>query len=93
MTPATIEKLRPESPTYQYLSLYFYGMDRWAQAFKISFPKLNKTLLGQRIGSKPLELVVTGLAGTVRLVWQDPRVFYGSPNPPSSVPSAAPVSR
>jgi len=78
LTPTTIERLRPENPTYQYLNLYFYGLDRWSQAFKIGFPKLNKTLLGQPIGKKPVELIVTGLAGTVKLAWTDPRLFYGA---------------
>ncbi len=79
LTPVTIERLRPENATYQYLSLYFYGLDRWSQAFKVSFAKLDKTLLHQTIGSKPIELIVTGLAGTVRLVWKDARVFYARP--------------
>lgn len=79
VTPVTIERLRPENPTYQYLSVYFYGLDRWSQAFKVSFPKLNKTLLRQPLGNKPIELIVMGLPGRVRLVWQDPRVFYGAP--------------
>ena len=85
LTPGTIERLRPENSTFQYLSLYFYGLDRWSQAFKISFPKLNKVVLRQAVGKKPIELVVTGLPGTVRLVWQDPRVFYG---PTEGVPAA-----
>jgi hypothetical protein len=82
LAPATIEKLKPENPTYRYLSSYFYGLDRWAEAFKVSFPKLDKVLLRQRIGNKPIELIVTGLQGTVRMTWQYPRVVYGrGPSP------------
>jgi hypothetical protein len=76
LTSLAIERLRPENPTYRYLSLYFYGLDRWSQAFKVSFPKLNKSLLGQPIGTKPVELVITGMAGTVRLSWANPGIFY-----------------
>ncbi len=79
LTPLSIERLRPENPNYQYLSLYFYGLDRWSQAFKVSFPKLDKATLRQPLGSHPVELIVTGLAGTVHLGWQDPRGFYQAP--------------
>jgi hypothetical protein len=88
LAPATIEKLRLESPAYQYLNLYFYGLDRWSQAFKVSFPKLDKTLLGQRLGRQPVTLIVTGLSGTVRMIWADPSVFYGSPAEPAPSPAA-----
>jgi hypothetical protein len=88
LVPATIEKLRPESAVYQYLSIYFYGLDRWSQAFRISFPKLDKVLLAQRFGKQPMTLIVTGLGGTVRMVWLDPSVFYGSPGPPVPSPAA-----
>lgn len=84
LTPLSIQRLRPENPNYQYLSIYFYGLDRWSQAFKVSFPKLDKTALHQPIGPHPIELIVTGLSGTVRLRWPDPRDFYRETAAPQS---------
>lgn len=85
LIPTTVERLRPDSPTYRYLSLYFYGLDRWSQAFKVSFPKMDKATLGLPLGKQPITLIVTGLAGTARMVWSDPSVFYG---PPAQLPAA-----
>ena len=95
LAPAAIERLRPDSPTYRYLSMYFDGLDRWSQAFKISFPKMDKVTLGLPTGKQPITLIVTGLAGTARMVWSDPSVFYGAPapaaQPPTALLPAAPV--
>ena len=89
LIPLAVERLRPENPNTQYLSLYFYGLDRWSQAFKITFPKLDKTALRQPLGQHPFELIVTGIAGTVRLRWPDPRAFYRPPPAPAAEPAEA----
>lgn len=93
LLPLSIERLRPENPNTRYLSLYFYGLDRWSQAFKISFPKLDKSTLRQPLGQHAIELIVTGIDGAVRLRWPDPREFYRQPAaaaagaaPPKSLP-------
>jgi hypothetical protein len=91
LVPSVIEKLRPENPMYQYLSMYFYGLDRWSQAFKISFPKLDKSALHQAVGTHPVELIITGLAGTTRMQWRDTAMFYRPIEPQAAAPAAAPT--
>jgi hypothetical protein len=76
LPPSKIEKIRADSPVYQYLNLYFYGLDRWTQLYRIRFPKLAKTVVGQAPGQEPVQLIVTGVAGTVILSWADPGLFY-----------------
>ncbi len=76
LTPSQVEKIKQDSPVYQYVNLYFYGLDRWSQLYRIRFPKLAKTLVGTPIGKNPIELVVTGVEGTVVLQWKDTRTFY-----------------
>jgi hypothetical protein len=76
LTPAKIEKVKEDSPIYQYVNLYFYGLDRWSQLYRISFPKLEKSLVGKAIGPDPMQLLVTGIGGTVVLSWRDTSIFY-----------------
>jgi hypothetical protein len=76
LPPAKIEKIKHDSPVYQYLNSYFYGLDRWSQLYRMVFPKLDKTLVGKTLGKGPVQLIVTGVAGTVVLSWPDPRIFY-----------------
>jgi hypothetical protein len=92
LIPDKIERLRPENPTYLYLGLYFYGLDRWSQAFKVSFPKLDKVTIGQPIGKKPVTLIITGLAGTARMVWPDAGIYYRKPAAAANGPSSAPAA-
>jgi hypothetical protein len=30
------------------------------------------------VGSRPIELIVTGVQGTVTLKWEEPDIFYGT---------------
>jgi hypothetical protein len=76
LAPARVEKIRLDSVTFQFLNTYFYGLDRWSQVFKVGFPKLEKSALGKRPGGKPIQLIITGIAGTVTLSWSDPSLFY-----------------
>lgn len=79
LPPSRIEKVKDDSPIYQYVNRYFYGLDRWSQLYRISFPKLEKTLVGKTIGPEPMQLLVTGIDGTVVLSWQDTSIFYRPP--------------
>jgi hypothetical protein len=76
LAPSSIEKVRADSATFRYVGLYFDGLDRWSQMYRVRFPKLEKSLIGKAIGSKPVQLVVTGVAGAVVLEWADPMLFY-----------------
>jgi hypothetical protein len=98
LEPVAMHGIGAETPTYRYIQSYFSGLDRWSQAYLIQFPKLEKTLTGQPIGSHPFELLVTGLEGTITMRWDDTRLFYRSPEglrlpPPGGVPPAPQAAR
>ena len=76
LTPASITKIKETSTTFLYIDKYFSGLDRWSQVYEVRFPKLSKARLGQPIGRRPFELILTGVKGTVTLKWEDPRIFY-----------------
>ncbi len=76
--PLAIERIRPGAPTYVYLEKYFFGLDRWSQVYRVRFPKLSKGRLGRPPGDHPVELIVTGVKGTVVLQWEDPAIFYAN---------------
>ena len=78
LTPSTIRRMDVNGPDFIYIDKYFYGVDRWSEAYLVTFPKLDKRLLGQQPGAGPMTLIVTGIEGTVSLRWQDPTLFYGA---------------
>jgi hypothetical protein len=90
LTPTSVEKIRQDSPVYSYINLYFYGLDRWTQLYRMRFPKLAKDLVGKAIGPKPVQLIVTGVAGTVVLSWRNTAIFY-HPGARSAATSAEPA--
>jgi len=91
-TPAAITRIKENSPTYQYIDGYFRGLDRWSRVYRLDFPKLSKGRLGQTVGPHPVELIVTGVRGTVTLRWAQPGLFYAVPAAPAQAP-AAPVAK
>lgn len=91
LPPSWIEKVRTDSPVHQYLNLYFYGLDRWTQLYRIRFPKLAKAVLGQAPGREPVQLIVTGVAGTVVLSWDDPALFYRPASRTGGEPATPPA--
>ncbi len=74
--PASMRRIGKNSPDFQYIDKYFYGVDRWSAGYVVTFPKLNKRLLGQAPGAAPMKLIVTGIAGTVSLAWDDVALFF-----------------
>ena len=46
LSPAKIEPINQEQPIYLYLLKYFEGVNRWATLFRVSFPKLKKSVTG-----------------------------------------------
>jgi hypothetical protein len=80
--PASIARVREDSSDYQYIDKYFRGLDRWSRVYRLEFPKLSKAQLGVPVGSAPMELIITGVRGTVTLKWEDPRIFYAGKDAP-----------
>jgi hypothetical protein len=76
LAPSKTEKIRTDSTVYQYINQYFYGLDRWSQLFRVRFPKLEKSLVGKKVGPNAVQLLVTGVSGTVVLSWADTSIFY-----------------
>jgi len=79
LQPAAVEPVKPDSPTYRFLETHFDGLDRWSRPFRVAFPKLPKGRLGQPPGPHPVQLIVTGLSGTVTMTWADAGLFYRTP--------------
>jgi len=78
LSPVSMQGIKVESPTYRYIQNYFSGLDRWTQPYVVRFAKLEKTVTGERVGPGPVELLVTGLEGTITMRWEDPAIFYRS---------------
>lgn len=76
LEPASIKRIKKDNRILDYLDQYFYGMDRWSQVYRLSFPKLSKGILGQPVGEQPFELIITGVRGTVTLQWENHALFY-----------------
>ena len=74
--PSQVLRLRKHHPQYQLLEHNFAVVDRWTQAYRIKFPKLAKGILAQKVGKQPMQLIFTGIKGSVILHWQDPSLFY-----------------
>ena len=71
-----------QTPTLTcFLQMYFTGLDRWWEILRVRFPKLDKALLKQPLGEKPLQLTVTGVPGAVTITWEDRKRIYSSPAP------------
>lgn len=78
IAPVSMQGIKVDSATYRYIGNYFAGLDRWTQAYVVRFPKLEKTLTGEKPGAGPVELLVTGLEGTITMRWEEPGMFYRS---------------
>lgn len=76
LRPSSVEGIRTDSTVHRYIDLYFSGLDRWSQLYRVRFPKLEKTLSGQSLGTQPFEMVVSGIEGTVTMRWEDAAMFY-----------------
>lgn len=87
--PSAIHRIPDDHPTYLYVNQYFQGLDRWSRMYRVDFPKLTKEVIGQPVGPHPIELVVTGVRGTVTLRWGDAGRFYAPATPATPAASAA----
>ena len=47
MVPARIQKLKMVDKERLLLGKYLKELDRWVEVYKLSFPKLNKPVIGQ----------------------------------------------
>jgi len=71
-----VSVLSPKDHEYIFLKKYLKEVDRWAQVYRVRFPKLDR--LAPR-GSNSFSLLVTGIEGKTRLEWQDAGLFYQRP--------------
>ncbi|MBI3993971.1 MAG: hypothetical protein HY342_11910, partial [Candidatus Lambdaproteobacteria bacterium] len=56
LTPSSIRRMDANGPDFIYIDKYFYGVDRWSEGYLVTFPKLDKRLLGQAPGTGPMTL-------------------------------------
>ena len=78
LMPSSIRRMDADGPDFLYVDKYFYGVDRWSEAYLVTFPKLEKRLIGRPPGAGPMTLIVTGIEGTISLRWKEPARFYGA---------------
>jgi len=94
IAPSRMERVGEKSPIFAFLEQYFVGLDRWSEVVRVSFPKLDKAMLDKTPGKHPVQLLVTGIPGTVTLAWDEADIFYqkGEENgaPPASGEGAEP---
>ena len=76
LSPAEIQPIKRNRPIYLYLNQDFERVNRCAALFRVSFPKLEKSMTGQPFGDQPVQLILTGVPATVPLSWEDPALFY-----------------
>ena len=89
LSPQAVTLVKPESPTYRFVESHFEGIDRWTEVYLVRFAKLAKRIIGREPGARPIELIVTGIPGSVTLRWADPAPFYrpaGAGQPPGEPP-------
>jgi hypothetical protein len=86
IAPTRLERVGEKNTVFTFLEQYFVGLDRWSEVVSVSFPKLDKALLGQEPGPHPVQLIVTGIPGTVTLTWEDPSLFYAAPREDAETP-------
>lgn len=79
ISPAKMEKIGRKNTVFAFLKQYFVGLDRWSEVVRVSFPKLDKALLGQEPGQGPFQLILTGIPGTITLGWDNVALFYARP--------------
>lgn len=88
LAPEAVTLVKPDSPTYRFVALHFEGIDRWTEVYLVRFAKLAKRIVGRAPGEHPVELIVTGIPGTITLRWADPAPFYrpAGADPPAAEP-------
>ncbi len=79
ISPMQVEPVGRKNPIFTFLEQYFVGLDRWSEVVRVSFPKLDKAAFGKAPGEHPVQLIVTGIPGTVTLAWEEPGLFYREP--------------
>lgn len=78
LRPESTTAIEEDSPTHLYLKAHFIGVDRWSEIYRVTFPKLEKSVVPAEIGTHPFQLIVSGVQGTVTMEWERPETFYRS---------------
>jgi len=76
LAPQQVISIKADSTVFRYFEETFFGLDRWTEVYLVSFPKMDKARLIKKPGDHPIQLVLTGLAGTITTSWEDGKVFY-----------------
>ena len=69
LTPISLVKLREKDYEYRYIANNFQHFNRWTVLFKVVFAKTPK--LANRQLPTSMVVQINGLAGSLKLVWQD----------------------
>ena len=77
--PSGIRRITGDDLVFTFIEAHFSGIPPGTQVYRISFPKLAKTVLGRPLGRRPFRLILAGAPGTLTLQWDDPAIFYRKP--------------
>ena len=76
VVPIRIQKLKDTDKERMLLGRYLKELDRWVEVYNLSFPKLNKSATGVKLGSETFRLEIAGIEGRLEFSWEDVKKFY-----------------
>ncbi|MBT7202581.1 MAG: hypothetical protein HN867_03700 [Deltaproteobacteria bacterium] len=76
VVPTGIQKLKNTDKERVLLGSYLKELDRWVEVYNLSFPKLNKSTTGVKLGSAPFRLEIASIEGRLEFNWEDAQKFY-----------------
>ena len=76
VVPIRIQKLKDTDKERMLLGRYLKELDRWVEVYNLSFPKLNKSTTGVKLGSETFRLEIAGIEGRLEFSWEDVKKFY-----------------
>jgi hypothetical protein len=76
VVPTGIQKLKNTDKERVLLGSYLKELDRWVEVYNLSFPKLNKSTTGVKLGSAPFRLEIASIEGRLEFNWEDAKKFY-----------------
>ena len=76
VVPTGIQKLKDTDKEIMLLGRYLKELDRWVEVYNLSFPKLNKSTTGVKLGSAPFRLEIASIEGRLEFNWEDAKKFY-----------------
>ena len=76
VVPTGIQKLKNTDKERVLLGSYLKELDRWVEVYNLSFPKLNKSTTGVKLGSAPFKLEIASIEGRLEFNWEDAKKFY-----------------